>query len=143
MTRRTARVIWVALLATPLLFLGVAAAVSPEAWAPGLAEPLFWLAVAGSALNVALSRLLPPRLGPDRADDRDAVAFARVLVGLALCDAAAMAPLVAYMVTRDPRLLAVLALDVVALLLLYPSDPRWQRLLPEPAGAPAPRRGAR
>jgi hypothetical protein len=135
MTRRTARLIWAALLATPFLFLAVATAVSREAYAPGLTQPLFWLAVAASALNVALSRVLPPRLGPDRADDRDAVAFTRFLVGLALCDAAAMAPLVAYMITRDARLLAVVALDVVALLLLYPSDPRWQRLLPEPGAA--------
>jgi hypothetical protein len=142
MTVRTARIIWVALLATPLLFLGVAAAVSQEASAPWLAGPLLWIAAAASAVNVALSRILPPRLGPARADDREAVAFTRVLVGFALCDAAALAPLVAYMITRDPRLLAVLAADVVALLLLYPSDPRWQRLLPEPAGAPAPRRAS-
>jgi hypothetical protein len=142
MTRRTATLIWAALLGTPLLFLGVAAGVSEEAYAPRLAEPLFWLAVAGSALNVALSRVLPPRLGPGRATDREAVAFTRLLVGLALCDAAAMAPIVAYMITRDPRLLAVLALDVVAYLLLYPSGPRWQRLMPEPVGAPAPRRAS-
>jgi hypothetical protein len=140
MTRRAARIIWVALLATPLLFLGVATAVSHEAYAPRLAGPIFWLAVVGSALNVALSRLLPPRLGPASAADREAVAFTRVLVGLALCVAAALTPLVGYMVTRDARLLAVLALDVVALLLLYPSDPRWQRLMPAEAGAPSPRR---
>jgi hypothetical protein len=139
MTRRTAKAIWAALLATPVLFFAVSAAVSRDAYAPRLAEPIFWLAVAVTAANVALSRVLPPRLGPGRAADREAVAFTRVLVGLALCDAAALAPLVAYMVTRDPRLLAVLAVAVVALALLYPSDPRWQRLMPAEAG-PAPRR---
>jgi hypothetical protein len=139
MTRRTARLIWVALLATPFLFMAVVAAVSGEASAPRLAEPLFWLAIGASALNVTLSRTLPPRLGPDRANDRDAVAFTRLLVGFALCDAAALAPLVAYTITRDPRLLGVVAVDLLALVLLYPSELRWQSLLPGAAGAPAPR----
>jgi hypothetical protein len=139
MTRRTATLVWAAFLATPFLFTAVVSAVAHEASAPRLAELLFWLAVAASALNVTLSRLLPPRLGPERANDRDSVAFARLLVGFALCDAAAIAPLVAYTITRDPRLLGVVAIDLLALVLLYPSEPRWQSLLPDAAGAPAPR----
>ncbi len=139
MTRRTAKVIWLALVATPFLFAAVAFAVARRAAAPSLVSPLFWLAVAASAVNVILSRVLPPRLGPAVANDGDAVAFTRVLVSFALCDAAAIAPLVAFMVTRDPRLLGIVVLDVLALVLLYPSDPRWDRLTP--AGAGAPRRG--
>jgi hypothetical protein len=136
MTRRTAKLVWLALVATPFLFAAVAFVVGRRAAAPSLVEPAFWLAVAASAANVVLSRALPPRLGPRVAANGDAVAFTRLLVSFALCDAAAIAPLVAFMVTRDPRLLGLLALDVLALLLLYPSDPRWDSLRPAVAGAP-------
>jgi hypothetical protein len=139
MTRRTATLVWAAFLATPFLFTAVVSGVAQGASAPRLAGPLFWLAVAASALNVVLSRTMPLRLGPRRANDRDAVAFTRILVGFALCDAAALAPLVAYTITKDPRLLGVAAVDLLALVLLYPSEPRWQSLLPDAAGAPAPR----
>jgi hypothetical protein len=135
MTRRTATFIWTALLFVPLAFMAVAFTV-PQAQAPRLTVPAFWLAVGASALNVVLSRVLPPQLGPARASDRDAVAFTRMIVALALSEAAAIAPLVAYMVTRDPRLLGVLALDLLALVVLFPSEGRWASLLPEPNGAP-------
>jgi len=58
------------------------------------------------------------------------VAFTRVLVSFALCEAAALAPLVAFMVTRDLRLLALVAVDVLALVLLFPTPARWERLEP-------------
>jgi hypothetical protein len=141
MTRKAARLIWAALVATPFLFGAVTFALSRAPRLPQLAGPAFWLAALASAVNVALSRLLPRRLGPAAAADRDAVAFTRLLVGFALCDAAALAPLVAFIVTRDVRLLGLVALDVLALVLLYPSEPRWQANLPEAvaAGGPGPR----
>jgi hypothetical protein len=129
-TRRTVTLVWAALLATPFLFAAVAFVHARPPRSPGLVGPVFWLAVAASALNVALSRFLPARLGPRAANDGDAVAFARLLVAFALCEAAAMAPLVAFMVTRDPRLLAVVAVDVLALALLYPTDRRWEQARP-------------
>ena len=132
MTRRTARFIWAALVATPFLCGVVAWGFARAPRSPAIVEPVFWAAVAASALNLALSRVLPPRLGPAAAQDREAVAFTRLLVGFALCDAAAMAPLVAFMVTRDLRLLGLVLVDVVALLLLFPSDARWDRLRPGP-----------
>ncbi len=136
MTRRTAMLVWVALLILPLAFTGVALNVARDVIAPHLVQPVFWLALGASALNVVLSRALPARLGPARASDRDAVAFTRLLVGLSLCEAAAMAPLVAYMISRDPRLLGMLALDLAALTLLFPSEARWTQLLPGPNGGP-------
>jgi hypothetical protein len=139
MTRRAARLIWAALVATPFLFGAVTFTVA-RAPREQLAGPAFWLAAIASAVNVALSRLLPRRLGPRAAADRDVVAFSRLLVGFALCDAAAIAPLVAFVVTRDPRLLALAALDVLALILLYPTEQRWQANLPGPIPAgPGPR----
>jgi hypothetical protein len=136
MTRRTARLVWAAMLLVPFAFLAVAARVARDHAAPGLAEPLFWLAILASAGNLVLARLLPPRLGPDRARDRDAVAFQRVLVSLALCEAAALAPVVAYMLASDARLLGVLAADALALLAFFPSDRRWEALRPAAHGEP-------
>ncbi len=139
MTRRTATLLWAALAVVPLVFLAVASGIARHAVARGLTRPVFWLALGASALNVVLSRALPCRLGPARALDRDAVAFTRHLVSLALCEAAAMAPLVGYMLTGDVGLLVVVALDVIALVSLFPSDARWEALRPESHGAPAPR----
>jgi hypothetical protein len=59
-------------------------------------------------------------------------------VGFALCEAAAIAPLVAFIVTRDVRLLGLVALDVLALILLYPTEARWRQLLPAPVPAGGP-----
>lgn len=129
-TRRTATFVWAAMLVVPIAFLSVAFTIEPEHEAPGLAGPLLWTAVLVSVANVALAWVLPPRLGPARAHDRDAVAFTRAVVSLALCEAAALAPVVAYMITRDPRLLAVLAADVGAILAFYPSGLRWDALRP-------------
>ncbi len=139
MTRTTAILVWAALLLVPLAFMAVASTVA-NAESPRLVQTAFWLAVGASALNVVLSRVLPPLLGPARASDRDAIAFIRMTVALALCEAAAIAPLVAYIVARDPRLFGVLALDLMALVILFPSEGRWASFLPEPNGAPEKRR---
>ena len=136
MTRRTATLVWAGMLIVPFAFTAVAFRASRDGVGGALREPLFWLAVVASAGNLVLSRLLPPRLGPARANDRDAVAFTRVVVSLALAEAAALAPLVAFMLTRDARLLGLVALDVLALAVLFPSEGRWHELLPDPDGAP-------
>ena len=136
MTRRAATLVWAGMLVVPCAFTAVAFRASRDGVGGALREPLFWLAVVASAGNLVLSRLLPPRLGPERANDRDAVAFARVVVSLALAEAGALAPLVAFMLTRDLRLLGLLALDVLALVVLFPSEGRWHALLPDPDGAP-------
>ncbi len=149
MTRRTAVFTWAALLVVPFAFLAVALGIPDVPSAPSLAGPVLALAAAASAANVLLAWLLPPRLGPALAHDRDAVAFARALVSLALCEAAALAPVVAHILTHDPRLLAVFAADVLALAALYPSHHRWAGLLPggeadlHAAAPAAPRREAR
>jgi hypothetical protein len=142
MNRRTATLVWAAMLVVPFAFMGVALGAARHRAPPELEDPLLWSALAVSALNVVLARVLPPRLGPARAHDREAVAFTRVVVALALSEAAALAPLVAYILSRDPRLLAVLAADVLAHAALFPSVRRWEALLPAPDGA-APRREVR
>ena len=129
-SRRTAIFLWAAMLVVPPAFLAVAIAEAAGHRAPGLAGPLLALAALVSAANVLLAWVLPPRLGPARAHDRDAVAFTRALLSLAFCEAAALAPVVALMITRDARLLLVLGVDLAALGSLYPSARRWHALRP-------------
>jgi uncharacterized membrane protein HdeD (DUF308 family) len=138
MTRRTATLLWGAMLVVPLAFGAVAARAAREAASPELRWALLWGAALACAVNVALAWVLPPRLGPARAHDRDAVAFTRLLVALALCEAGAIAPLVAYTLSRDARLLAVLAAGLVGVLALFPSSRRWEALRPAAAIAERP-----
>ena len=130
MTRRMAVALWAAMLVVPFAFAAVALRGAGAPAGAGLEEPLFWLAVLVAAGNVALARALPPRLHPPCEQDPEALRFTRVLVSLALCEAGAIAPLVAYLAARDARLLAVAAASVVALVLLYPTERRWAALLP-------------
>jgi hypothetical protein len=134
-TRRAAVLVWGSLLVVPFFFLAVA---SQFRWGRDPREAaglLFWLTVLASAFNIALSRFLPQRLGPFRAG-REATAFTRLVVAWALCEAAALFPLVVWIVSGDPRLLGVFVVDLLALLTLFPSDARWESLSPpEPTGS--------
>ena len=140
MSRRAATAVWGSMVAVPFFFLAVAATARWGVARPETAALLFWLTVAVSVLNLALSRLLPPRLGPFRAG-AEATAFTRLLLGWALCEAAALFPLVAWIVSGDARLIGVFGVDVLALVLLFPSDQRWARL--RPAHVPSAARRSR
>ena len=129
MTRAVALLVWSSTLVVPLFFGLVAEAVRgnvPHLPADGL---LFWASLATSATCIALSRMLPRRV-PAVPAGREATAFTRLVVGWALCEGAALFPLVAWIVTDDRRLLVICAVDLLALALLYPSGPRWELLLP-------------
>jgi hypothetical protein len=132
-TRRAATLVWGAMLVVPFFFLALADTARWGGARAGGASGLFWATVAVSALDITLSRVLPPRLGPFRAG-REATAFARLLVAWLLCESAALFPLVAWIMSGDPRLIGVFGVDLLALVLLYPSDHRWESLAPpEPA----------
>jgi hypothetical protein len=128
-TRRAATLVWAAMLVVPFFFLALADTARWSGGRPGATTLLFWLTVAVSALNIVLSRSLPQRLGPFRAG-REATVFARLLVAWALCESAALFPLVSWIVSGDPRLIGVFGVDLLALVLLFPSDPRWESLAP-------------
>jgi len=134
--RRAAQVVFVGLLVVPFAFLAVAVAKQWAGGAPELRAVLFWIAIAVSAFDIALSRVLPGRIPLSRTGP-EATAFARLSLAWALCEAAILFPLVAYIMTGDGRLLGVFALDVIALLTLWPSDARWKAALP-PAPGQAP-----
>ncbi len=129
MMRRIATWIWAALLAVPIAFWAVALRIARPA-APDVADSLLGAAAALTAANVALAFYVPPRILPAAAGGREAVALSRALVGWALCDAAAIFPLVAFAVTRDAREVALAAAGLVALALSSPRPARWERLLP-------------
>jgi hypothetical protein len=128
-TRRAATLVWGSMLVVPFFFMALADASRQGGGRREATALLFWLTVGTSAALIALSRALPARLGPFRAGSA-ATAFSRLVVAWSLCEAAALFPLVAWIVTGDPRLIGVFGVDLLALVLLYPSDPRWQSLLP-------------
>jgi hypothetical protein len=137
-TRRVALLVWIAALVLPAAFLPVVWRDAGGGGPARLADLFLLLAAVASALAVTLARFVAPRLG-GASGNAEAVAFTRLLVAWALCEAAAIFPLVAYVLTADGRLLLIFAVDLLALALLWPSDRRFQRLRPAPGGAAAPR----
>jgi hypothetical protein len=134
------------MLLVPFAFLALTSALPiparerPEA----MRDLLFWLVAGTSVLAILLSRVLPRRIGP-RADagGRDLVAFTRIVVAWSLCEAAALFPLVARMLTHDERMLAFFAMDVAALATLFPGEGRWAALSAPAGGGPGPERMVR
>jgi hypothetical protein len=126
-----------------LLFLGVVLAVEREEAPAPPRDLLLAMAVVTSVLGILLSRVLPPRISARQAGGPPAAnAFIRLLVGWALCEGVAVFPLVAHLLAHDDRLLAVFAVDLVALALLYPSPDAWAQLAADRA-ASGPGRMAR
>jgi F0F1-type ATP synthase membrane subunit c/vacuolar-type H+-ATPase subunit K len=136
LTRKAALAIWWALVLLPVAFLVVILGLEGEPQSPELRPLFFWLAVGASVLDVVLSRVLAPRVGSAATSDPEALAFTRLLLGWALCEAAALFPLVAYLITGDGRLLGVFAVDLLALVLLFPSAGRIESLMRSLGGAP-------
>jgi hypothetical protein len=121
--------LWAAMLVVPFAFLAMSRAVASVPSSPELTGLFFWIAVGASAFAVILSRVLPLRLGVARAGP-EATILSRLAVAWALCEAAILFPVLARLLTGDPRLLGVFAVDMIALVLLYPSDAYIQSLAP-------------
>jgi hypothetical protein len=129
MNRTVARLIWASTLVVPIAFEAVASSFRWGTVPSESSDLFFWISVLTSAFCIALSRVLPQRIGQVPAG-REATALIRLVSGWALCEGAAFFPLVAWIITDDPRLLGVCAVDLLALVLLYPSENRWTSLLP-------------
>jgi hypothetical protein len=141
-TRRRAVLVWGVLLSTPVLFAGVTLATSPPGHmrSPELASVFLWMAAAVVGLGVVLSRLLPPHIRTRDPGSRNAVAFTRLVVAWAILEGSAMFPLVAELVTGDPRLYLVSAVAVAAQVTLFPSEARWKGFAVQPLASGGPGR---
>lgn len=138
---RIALFVWASMVVMLLLFLAVVMTLPP----PGggefatLADLLLTVVAVVSAISLVASRLLPSRISPRLGGGRGEItALTRLIVGWSLCEGAALFPLVAYLVTRDWRLLPVFAADVAALVAYCPTRARWESLS-RTTVAPAPR----
>jgi len=128
--RRVALLLWTAMVGFLLAFLAMELALDlPAASADAPRGLLLGLGIASSALGIVLSRLLPPRIPARQAGGRPAaLALLRMVIGWALCEGAALFAMAAHLLTQDSRLLLVLAVDLLALLALYPGEEAWSRL---------------
>ena len=128
--RRTAVIIWGALVFGVAVFTGVALAVPAGRPMGGEFAALLLLVALGMAvLSVGLSFWLPRRIRPAGAvATPDQLALARTVIASALCEGPALFGLMGLMVTRDPSLLLPYALSLAALLAHFPGAARWERL---------------
>lgn len=131
--RRVALLVWGSMVGFLLAFLAME--LTLDLRGPLESPPrglLFGLAAGSSALGIALSRLLPPRIPARQAGGRPAVlALVRMVIGWALCEGPALFALVAHLLTQDARLLGIFAVDLLALVALYPGAAAWERLSAE------------
>ncbi len=136
--RRVALLLWAAMVGFLVAFLAMELALDlPVASADAPRGLLLALAIATSALGIVLSRLLPPRIPARQAGGRPAaLALLRMVIGWALCEGAALFALAAHLLTQDTRLLGVFAVDLLALLTLFPGQEAWTRLSVEKAPLP-------
>ena len=126
---RIALFVWASMVVMLFLFLGVVVTLStPPAFSlsPDL---VLAVAIATSVVGIAASRILPRRISPRVGGGRGEItALTRLILGWSLCEGAAIFPLVAYVMTRDWRLLPVFFADVGALVAYCPTRARWERL---------------
>jgi hypothetical protein len=133
--RRVATIIWGALLAGVLMFLGVALFVRMPG-TPGLVEVLLPVAGGLSVVSTAISWLWAVRMkNPARAvgsgaapPGSEAFALTRLIVACALCEGPALFGTVGLLLTGDAVMLLPFALSFVALLAHFPGDRHWAQL---------------
>jgi len=140
--RGLAALVWAAMAGLLVVFLAMVLAVEKPANDPSASPRLiFWAAVVSSALGIVLSRTVPKRIPARQTGGQPgANAFIRLFVAWGLCESVAIFPLVGHMLVHDDRLLAVFAVDLLALITLYPSRDAWARLAAERAALPPQRR---
>ncbi len=141
--RRTAVVIWGALLGGVAIFTGVALAVPAGRPVGGeLAALLLLVALGMAVLSVGLSFWLPRRIRPAGAvATPDQLALTRTVIASALCEGPALFSLVGLMLARDASMLLPYLLSLGALLAHFPGAARWERLGAGAAGQQGPRPG--
>ncbi len=138
--RRTAVVIWAALVSGVAVFTAVALLVPlGRPSDPELATVILMVALGMALLSVGLSVWLPRRIRPGGAVvTPDQLALTRTVIAGSLCEGPALFALVGLMIARDVSLLLPYALSLAALLGHFPGAARWERLGAGAAGGGAP-----
>ncbi len=139
--RRTAYVIWGALLFGVLTFAAVAAFVGPSFRQSGEPAPLFLadLSVALAVVGVLASRIVPSQMRPrPGAEDPDALAMSRNIVASGLCEGTGLFGVITWMLTGSERSVLAIAIAVAGILACFPSDSRWRSLVPATTGQRGP-----
>lgn len=132
-TRRTALIIWSALVAGVATFGIVGTVVGPGVRRNGAApELLVWVSLGLTAVTFVLSRVLPGKLQMVPGATPDAMAVSRTIVASALNEGAALFAIIVWMIGGYVVVLIPLAISVVGLLLAFPSETRWQALTADP-----------
>ena len=112
----TLRIIWAALLMGVLMFAGVAWFMGPQVRAPSLDPVVPWVLFGAALFAVVMSRVMPRiAQGP---------AQSKAMVGLAMAEGACLVSCVGWMISGHVASAAGLALGLVALVSLYPRDPK-------------------
>jgi len=120
-------VIWAALCVGVATFFAISFAVEvkPDS---GLLQPILAAAAVLAIGCISGSRLWPARIKQAAGATPEQMALTRHIVGCALCEGAALFAVVAILLTRSPYAIAIAAICFYALLTLYPSLERWNRL---------------
>jgi hypothetical protein len=128
--RRTAVVIWSALVGGVATFTGVALVVPlGRPMDPELGSVLLLVALAMAVVSVVVSFWIPRRIKPGGAVvTPDQLALTRTVIAGALCEGPALFALVGLMVTRDASMFLPYVLSLGALLAHFPGAARWERL---------------
>ena len=122
-------VIWGALCAAVAVFFAVSLILDVGGPDPRVVEPMLGVSAVMAVACVAGSRLWPPRIKqlPDVTPEQ--MALNRHIIGCALCEGATLFALVTFIVTHSTYALAIASFCFCALLALYPTLERWNRLL--------------
>ncbi len=138
--RLVATIVWGALVAGVLMFLGVSFFVQLPGDAQ-LARTLLPVAAGLSVVTAAVSWLWAVRMTPRlprgaTPPSPEQLAVTRLIAASALCEGGALFAIVGFLVTREGLLLLPFALSVVALVAHVPDARHWARLTRAPAAAP-------
>lgn len=122
-------IFWYVLMAGALGLTVVAAIFGPGIWSrvSGRGNPAAWVIFAMTPACLLASRVLPSRLTPPAATV-ESIAVLRSVVATALNGSVALLAPLAWMVSGNVIALVALAISVIGLLLVMPSQQRWQRL---------------
>jgi len=134
--RRSALIVWAAMCIGLAIFFAVALLVRlpPRT---DILRPMLAIAAGLTVFSLVTARILPEWLKRPPKLTREQFAMQRHTIACALCQGAALFACVVLMITRSPLAGAIAAVGYGGLLVSYPGQERWQRLL-GPAGVDEP-----